>query len=153
VALVVGALVVLFLLTPPAPIPEAPPPAPRAEAPKRALQSDAEGNYVPGYEFTVNGYRFTGFTLRPDALVTFARTSVGTGYPAGCVEAVISATSVHLRCDYPQVGAVTIDGTFLTRFATDRLDAAVLSAVVTVRSGSGEILYSARDSFLWQPGV
>jgi hypothetical protein len=151
-ALVVGALVALFLLTPPAPTPEAPPPPPRAEAPKRALQSDAEGNYVPGYQFTVNGYRFTGFSLRPEALVTFAPT-IGTAYPAACLEAVINATTVHLRCDYPQVGTVTIDGKFLTRFATDRLDAAVLSAVVTVRSGSGDILYSARDSFLWQPGV
>jgi len=29
--------------------------------------------------------------------------------------------------------------------------AAVMSAVVTVRAGSGEVLYSARDSFRWQP--
>jgi hypothetical protein len=50
------------------------------------------------------------------------------------------------------VGTVTIDGKFLTRLATTSLDTAVLSAVVTVRSGSGEILYSARDSFVWHPG-
>jgi len=35
--------------------------------------------------------------------------------------------------------------------ATDRLDTAVLSAVVTVRSGSGDIMYRARDSFKWHP--
>ena len=116
------------------------------------MQSDAEGYYVPGYQFTVNGYRFTGFSLHPEALVTFARTEVGTGYPSGCVEARINATSVHLRCDYPQVGSVVIDGRFLTRLATTRLDAAVVSALVTVRSGSGEVLYNARDSFVWHPG-
>ncbi|HVH66432.1 MAG TPA: hypothetical protein VM716_01045 [Gemmatimonadales bacterium] len=148
-AVVVGAIVVLIWLTP-VPPPEQPPPPPRAEAPKRPLQSDAAGNYVPGYEFTVNGYRFTGFSLRPDAMVTFV-SNVGTGYPAPCLEATISTTTVHLRCEYPQVGTVTIDGRFLTRFATDRLDAAVLSAVVTVRAGSGDVLYNARDSFLWQP--
>ena len=108
------------------------------------LQADAEGSYVPGYPFTVNGFRFTGFSLRPEALVTFAETIVA------CSEAQISAQSVHLRCDDPQVGTVTIDGRFLTRSASNRLDAAVLSAVVTVRTGSGEILYSARDSFRWQ---
>jgi len=110
-----------------------------------ALQADAEGYYVPGYPFTVNGFRFTGFSLRPEALVTFAQTTVA------CVEADISAQNVHLRCDDPQVGTVTIDGKFLTRLASNLLDAAVLSAVVTVRTGSGEILYSARDSFRWHP--
>jgi len=93
----------------------------------------------------VNGFRFTGFSLHPEALVTFAQTTVA------CVEAQISAQNVHLRCDDPQVGTVTIDGRFLTRLASNRLDAAVLSAVVTVRAGSGEVLYSARDSFRWQP--
>jgi len=109
------------------------------------LQADAEGYYVPGYPFTVNGFRFTGFSLRPEALVTFAQTTVP------CLEAHISAQSVHLRCDDPQVGTVVIDGRFLTRLASNQLDAAVLSAVVTVRAGSGEILYSARDSFRWHP--
>jgi hypothetical protein len=50
------------------------------------------------------------------------------------------------------VGIVTIDGKFLTRLATTSLDTPVLSAVVTVRSASGEIVYSARDSFVWHPG-
>src|SRR2546426_5169599 len=49
-------------------------------------------------------------------------------------------------------GTVTIDGKFLTRLATHSLDTAVLSAVVTVRTASGEILYSARDSFAVAPG-
>src|SRR3989454_2715143 len=109
------------------------------------LQADAEGYYVPGYPFTVNGFRFTGFSLRPEALVTFARTTVP------CFEAQISAQNVHLRCDDQHVGTVTIDGKFLTRLVTNRLDAAVVSAVVTVRTGSGEILYRARDSFEWHP--
>ena len=123
-----------------------------AEPRKPALQADAEGYYVPGYRFTVNRFRFSGFSLRPEALVTFALTTAGIEQPAGCSEAVIRAETVHLRCDYPQVGTVTIDGRFLTRLATNSLDTAVLSAVVTVRTASGEILYSARDSFVWHPG-
>src|SRR5881628_3211163 len=112
-------------------------PPPIAKRRQPPLQADAEGSYVPGYPFTVNGFRFTGFRLRPEALVTFAQTTVA------CLEAVIKAETVHLRCDDPQVGTVTVDGRFLTRFVTSRLDAAVVSAVVTVRTGSGEILYRA----------
>ncbi len=100
----------------------------------------------------MNRFRFTGFSLRPEALVSFAQTTAGIDQPAACFEALIRADTVHLRCDYPQVGTVTIDGKFLTRLATNSLDTAVLSAVVTVRAASGEILYSARDSFVWHPG-
>jgi len=138
-------LVVRRLRTPSSPIAEQRLPPPVVGPPKRPLQADAEGYYVPGYSFTVNGFRFTGFSLRPEALVTFAQTTVA------CLEAQISAQSVHLRCDDPQLGTVTIDGKFVTRFVTDRLDAAVLSAVVTVRAGNGETLYRARDSFEWHP--
>jgi hypothetical protein len=68
------------------------------------------------------------------------------------MQARISATAFHLRCDDPQLGSVTIDGRFLTRFVTTRLDAPVVSAVVTVRDGAGEVLYKAQDSFEWRPG-
>ena len=144
-ALGIAGAILVMRQRPSAPAPpeqHLPPPVVKPPAPP--LQVDAEGSYVPGYPFTVNGFRFTGFSLRPEALVTFAETTVA------CSEAQISAQSVHLRCDDPQVGTVTIDGRFLTRSASNRLDAAVLSAVVTVRTGSGEILYSARDSFRWQ---
>ena len=137
----------LFVLRPrthPSTNAEPPVPRPVVKPRERPLQADAEGYYVPGYSFTVNDFRFTGFSLRPEALVTFAQTTVA------CIEAQISAQSVHLRCDDPQVGTVIIDGKFLTRLANTQLDAAVLSAVVTVRTASGEILYSARDSFRWQ---
>jgi hypothetical protein len=137
----------------PAPTTPVPRPAPPAvESRKPALQADAEGFYVPGYEFTVNRVRFTGVTLRPDPVVTFAQRTGGAEQVVPCLEAVIRAETVHLRCDDPQVGTVTIDGKFLTRSATSRLDTPVLSAVVTVRTGSGEILYRARDSFKWHPG-
>jgi hypothetical protein len=113
------------------------------------LQSEAEGHYVPGYEFTVNGYRFTGFSLRPEALVAFASATAGADDQESCSEARITAVTLHLRCDFPREGTVTIDGRFLTRLATSRLDAAVLSAVVTVRNGNGDVLYNARDAFVW----
>src|SRR3989441_13196408 len=111
-------LVVLRLRTPSAPIAEQRLPPPVVERRKPPLQADAEGYYVPGYPFTVNGFRFTGFSLRPEALVTFAQTTVA------CLEAQISAQNVHLRCDDPQVGTVIIDGRFLTRLASSRPDAA-----------------------------
>lgn len=141
----VGAFVVLLWLTPVPPPPAPPAPPPVAKRPAAPLQSDAEGSYVPGYAFTVNGFRFTGFTLRPEADVLFAQTTVA------CLDARITAQSVHLRCDDPQVGTVIIDGRFLTRVVTNRFDSPVLAAVVTVRTGSGEVLYSARDAFRWEP--
>ena len=149
--LAAGLVVVLVRRAPPAGNPAPPPAAPAVEPPKPALQADAEGYYVPGYEFTVNRFRFTGFSLRPDALVTFAEAGTGTEQAMACLDVLIRADTVHLRCDDPQVGTVTIDGRFRTRVATNRLDTAVLAAVVTVRSGSGEILYRARDSFKWHP--
>jgi hypothetical protein len=151
VALVVGLFAVLRRRGPTS-SPAPPPAAPAVEPPKAPLQVDAEGSYVPGYEFTVNRLRFTGFSLRPDPLVTFVQTTGGAEQAIACLDVLIRADTVHLRCDDPQLGTVvTIDGRFLTRVATDRLDTAVLAGVVTVRSGSGEILYRARDSFRWRP--
>ena len=150
VGLGVGFLVVRRPRTP-TPTVQAPPPPPPAVEPRKPLQADAEGHYVPGYSFSLGRLRFTGFTLRPEAFVTFAAPSSRFGQEVACQEATISATAIHLRCDDPQVGVVTINGQFRTRLATQRLDAPVISAVVTVRSGSGEILYSAQDSFVWEP--
>lgn len=115
----------------------------------RALQADAEGYYEPGYQFTLSGLRFTRLTLRPETFLTFTRT--GTKYEAGCLEAVIKPDVVQLRCEHDRVGTVIVDGRFLTRFATTRLDTPVLSAFVTVRNQRGETLYRARDSFTWHP--
>ena len=152
VSLAVGFLVVRRLRTPRPTISEQPPPPPAVEPRKPALQADAEGQYVPGYRFSVGRFRFTGFSLRPEALVTFAQTTSGTEEAEPCLEARISPASIHLRCEHPQVGIVTIEGRFLTRLATNRLDTPAVSAVVTVRAENGEVLYSARDSFLWEPG-
>jgi hypothetical protein len=152
---VLGLLLVIFVvalwLTPLPPPPEAPPPPPVAKRPAPPLQADAEGSYVPGYAFTLGRFRFTGFSLHPDAFVTFAQSTTGSEEPVPCLEAAITAAAVHLRCEDPQVGTVTVDGRFLTRLVTKRLDASVVSALVTVRTGSGDILYRARDSFEWHP--
>lgn len=146
-----GTIVALRLRSPTTSLPEKPAPLPpRVERPKPALQAEAEGSYIPGYEFTVNGYRFAGFSLRPEPLAAFASPTTGTKDRESCSEARITATTVHLRCDFPREGTITIDGRFLTRLATSRLDAAVVSAVVTVRNGNGDVLYNARDSFVWQ---
>jgi len=152
VGFAIGLLAVRFLRTPTPTISEQPPPPPPVERPKAALQADAEGQYVPGYGFSVGRFRFTGFSLRPDALVTFASGASGAEEVATCEQATINAVSFHLRCESLQVGIITIDGRFLTRLVTTRLDTPVVSAVVTVRTRSGDVLYSARDSFVWQPG-
>lgn len=152
VALALVGLVLIVLLWPtPPPVAERPAAPPAPARPARPLQAEAEGSYLPSYRFTVNGFQFSGLTLHPDAFVTFAPPSGGMEQPVACVDARVRETAVHLRCEDPQVGTVTVDGRFLTRYVTDRLDAAVLSAVVTVRSGSGEVLYSARESFGWRP--
>src|SRR5437773_2609706 len=57
---VVVVIVVVYLLgTPEAPIVEKSPPPPAVKPPS-PLQADAEGSYVPGYQFSVNQFRFTG---------------------------------------------------------------------------------------------
>jgi hypothetical protein len=122
----------------------APPPGPD-------LQANAEGSYLPGYKFTVNGFQFAGFSLHPGTWVTFAQTRDSIEHSAPCAEATISPDTVHLRCDYPGLGVVTIDGNFLTRIALLRSDTAVVSAVVTVTAG-GQTLHSKRDSFIWVQG-
>jgi len=144
--LVGAAAVVILLLPAPAPTvveqPKAAPPPP-----PRPLQSEAEGYYEPSYNFSVAGRRFTRLTLRPEPFVTFSR--VGTREEAGCAEARIGPDAVHLRCELYRVGMVTIDGRFPSRVVTSRLDAPVLSALITVTNARGEILYRARDSFRW----
>lgn len=151
VVLAVGVVVLRRLRTPRS-ISEQPAPPPAVEPRKPALQADAEGHYVPGYGFSVGRFQFTGFSLRPEAVVTFAQATSGTEEAVSCLEATINAPTIHLRCEYAQVGTVTIEGKFLTRLATNRLDLPVVFAVVTVRAPSGEILYSARNSFVWEPG-
>ncbi|HYU89703.1 MAG TPA: hypothetical protein VE966_04615, partial [Gemmatimonadales bacterium] len=73
-----GAFLVVLYLMPPPTNPEQPLPPPAVERRKPALQADAEGQYVPGYRFPVGRLRFTGFSLRPEALVTFAQATSGT---------------------------------------------------------------------------
>jgi len=148
--LVCVVLVFLFLPPPePTPVEHSAPPAVKPK-PRSLLQADAAGSYVPGYAFSVNGFRFTGFSISPDTSVSFVSMS-GTQRSGGCPQAVIRPDAVHLTCDGPPGTTITIDGKFLTRLATTRLESAVLSAVVTVRSGGGDVLYSARDRFAWQP--
>jgi hypothetical protein len=145
-SLVGAAALVILRLQAPAPTvtvqPTAAPPPP-----PRALQSEAEGYYEPSYEFTIADRRFTRLTLRPEPFVTFSR--IGTRQEAGCADARIGREAVYLRCELDRVGMVTIDGRFTSRFVTSRLDAPVLSALITITNTRGEILYRARDSFRW----
>jgi hypothetical protein len=145
VSLVGAAALVILRLPAPAPTvttqPEVAPPPPRA------LQSEAEGYYEPSYEFTIADRRFTRLTLRPEPFVTFSR--IGTRQEAGCADARIGRDAVYLRCELDRVGMVTIDGRFTSRVVTSRLDAPVLSALITITSTRGEVLYRARDSFRW----
>jgi len=123
--------------------PVAPPPEPKP------LQAEAEGYYEPGYQFTVSDRRFTRLTLRPDPSVMFAWT--GTRQEFACAEATITPRTVRLRCEVERVGVMVIDGRFVTRSATTRMDAPAISAVITVRSMRDEVVYSARDNFVWRP--
>ena len=126
---------------PAAPPPEPPPPPPRP------LQAEVEGYYEPNYEFTVFDRRFTRVTLRPHASVTFAR--FATRQQVECEDARINRDAVHLRCTIEPVGLITIEGRFPARYATSKLDMPVLSALITVSTTGGEIVYRAHDSFYW----
>jgi inner membrane protein len=154
VLLIVGVVVVAAVFVALQPLP--PPPATTEQAPAPVapppmpLQADAEGYYEPGYRFTVSDARFMRLTLRPEPSVTFARGG-GTRQEAGCFNGLIRADRVQLRCDIERVGIMTIEGRFLTRFATTSLATPVLSADLTVRNARGEMLYRARDSFVWRP--
>jgi hypothetical protein len=144
--LLLGAAVVFVAIQQPPPPPVAEKPKAPA-APARPLQADAEGYYEPGYQFTVGSLRFTRLTLQPETFVTFTRT--GTRTEAGCLDPVIRPDRLQLRCELERVGTVLIDGRFLTRYATTRLDTPVLSAFITVRNTRGETVYRARDAFTW----
>ena len=147
---VVGGAAVFVALQPVAPPPVVVETAPAAVAPPpKPLQVDAEGYYEPGYQFTVADRRFTRLTLRPEPSVRFVRT--GTRQEFGCFDAVITPQVVRMRCEIERVGTMTIDGRFVNRVATTHLDAPTISAVLTVRNARGEVLYSARDSFVWRP--
>lgn len=141
----VGVFVALQKAPPPVVVEQ--PAAPVAPPPK-PLQVDAEGSYEPGYSFSVRGARFTRLTLRPEPSVTFER--YGTRQEAGCFNGTVKADIVQLTCEIDRIGVMTIDGRFLTRTATTALDKAVLSAFLTVKNSRGEILYRARDSFVWR---
>lgn len=144
--LVAGAAVLILFLPAPAPTVVEQPKA-ALPPPPRPLQSEAEGYYEPSYNFSIAGRRFTRLTLRPEPFLTFSR--IGTREEAGCAEARIGRDAVRLRCELYRVGMVTIEGRFPSRFVTSRLDAPVLSALITVTNTRGEILYRARDSFRW----
>ncbi|HET8714005.1 MAG TPA: hypothetical protein VFM23_10035 [Gemmatimonadales bacterium] len=157
-ALIVGFVVLALVgagsfavlrLSAPAPVVEQPPPPPPAEPPPppRPLQAEVEGYYEPNYKFTVFDRRFTRLTLRPRAFVTFVRT--GTRQDVDCENARIDRDAVRLRCTLEPYGVVTIDGRFPTRYATSKLDMPVLSALITVTSARGDVVYRARDSFYW----
>ena len=126
-----------------------PPPAlqPPPPPPPRPLQSEAEGYYEPTYQFTVSDRRFTRLTLRPQPFVTFSR--IVTRQEVGCEDARIGPAAVHLRCELESVGMVTIDGQFTSRSITNRLDAPVLNALITITNTRGETLFRARESFYW----
>jgi inner membrane protein len=144
-----GVFVAVQPVVPPQPLAVEEAPAQVAPPPPKPLQAEAEGYYEPGYKFTVADRRFTRLTLRPDPMVTFTRP--GTRQEFGCFEALITPQTLLLRCEIERVGVMTIDGRFVNRVATTRLDAPALSAVVTVRNARGEVLYSARDTFVWRP--
>src|SRR5437870_13712452 len=79
---------VLLLRTPPSTNPEQAPPPPVEEPRKPALQADAEGYSVPGYRFRGSRFQFTGFSLHPEALVTFVHTTAVIVLPACCFESL-----------------------------------------------------------------
>lgn len=147
VVVVVGAGAFVALQQAPPPVVVEQPAAPVAPPPK-PLQVDAEGSYEPGYSFSVRGARFTRLTLRPEPSVTFER--YGTRQEAGCFNGTVKADIVQLTCEIDRIGVMTIDGRFLARTATTALDKPVLSAFLTVKNSRGEILYRARDSFVWR---
>ena len=148
VVLVGGAGVFVALQPVPPPPVAVEQPAAAVAPPPRSLQVDAEGFYEPGYSFSVSGARFIRLTLLPEPSVTFAR--VGTRQEAGCFNGTVKPDIVQLTCEIDRVGIMTIDGRFLTRVATTALDRPVLSALLTVRNARGEIVYRARDSFVWR---
>ena len=146
----VGVVAFLRLSAPPPVAIEQPPPAPPEPPPPppRPLQSEVEGYYEPNYEFTVSDRRFIRVTLRPEPFLTFAR--FGAKQQVRCADARIDHAAVYLRCRFETADiVVTIDGRFSSRYVTNRLDMPVLSALITVTSIRGEVVYRARDSFYW----
>jgi len=81
------------------------------------------------------------------------------GVPAAlCGEWTIRADTLHLACESPDLGTITIDGAFLDKggdfgnvFSNGQHPKFVLSATVTVSQG-GRVVYTARHQFSYFHG-
>ena len=87
IGLAVVGFVAWALLTPLPPAAEKAPPS--AKRPPGPLQADAEGYYVPGYNFSIGYFRFSRITLHPETYLTFSQTTTGTRHEIGCADAGI----------------------------------------------------------------
>jgi hypothetical protein len=116
------------------------------------LQADEEGYYIPDDQFTVRAFQFNGFSLRPDPLVIFSKVKDSVEHPSlRCQNVRASGDSLHLVCEYPQLGTVMIDGTFPIREAEDRAPGPRFVGLVTVNR-DGRTLYRKQHSFVFTMG-
>ena len=115
------------------------------------LQIDEEGYYLPQGEFTVDGFVFNGFSVRPDVSVILASIRDSIQHPSPCPAATIRGDTMHLACPYPGLGMVTIDGTFPIREVEDPSSGPRFIGMVTI-THDGRTLHRGRHSFLFTIG-
>jgi hypothetical protein len=115
------------------------------------LQVDEEGYYLPQGEFTVDGFVFNGFTLRPNVSVILASIRDSIQHPSPCPAAAIRGDTMHLACPYPGLGMVTIDGTFPIREVEGLSSGPRFIGMVTI-TRDGRTLHRGRHSFLFTSG-
>ncbi len=116
------------------------------------------GFYYPREPVTVAEYHIEGLGLAPYPHVVWD-SGGGQGAPEACSERLVVRDTLHLLCEVPAIGTVTIDGRFLvTRVAggivvkrvrgENGAEVDVLDALVKVSRG-GETLYSKRQRFAY----
>ncbi len=123
---------------------------------------DLDGFYFLRDTLSVGGYKIIALALAPRVALIKEDSTGHQDTSRDCAEAIVRPDTVHLRCELPPVGVVTIDGKFLvTRTANGvvytlgpgQSDDAVdeLSALVTV-SRDNTPIHSARHNFTFRLG-
>lgn len=140
---------------------------------------DASGYYSPQPRIVVGKYEITTVALHnidywcgggcgynnprpvtdPQTLSLRLSADTSQGVPAAlCGEWTIRADTLHLACESPDLGTITIDGAFLDKggdfgnvFSNGQHPKFVLSATVTVSQG-GRVVYTARHQFSYFHG-
>jgi hypothetical protein len=123
---------------------------------------DLDGFYFLRDTVSILGYKIIALGLAPRVALIKEDSTGHQDTSPDCAEVLVSSDTVHLRCELPPIGVVTIDGKFLVPRVANGVvvtvgpgqsvdDVDELSAILTVTRNNARI-HSARHNFTFQLG-